>query len=208
MAKGSGNKGDGRSKIRVVVIEADLAEGELRDVTQAITNALRPTPVVVQRLVTSGATTPAATQLAQAEDIEDAVVIDENEEEVSAPAPKPKAAPRTPKYRSPKVLDVDLDSEVSFASFVAEKNPQNHTKRFLTVAAWFKLHRGTDAITMDHVYTCYRKVKWPSNIDDFDGPLRQLKSRQLMDKEGKGLYAINHLGLSEVDDLGNGNGSE
>ena len=68
------------------------------------------------------------------------------------------------------------------------------------VATWFKLHRGVDAINADHVYTCYRKVKWPTNIPDFVQPLRNLKFKKLMDQKEKGLYAINHLGLSEVDE--------
>jgi hypothetical protein len=70
------------------------------------------------------------------------------------------------------------------------------------IAAWFKLHRKEDAITVDHIYTCYRIIEWSCNIPDFSSPLRALKHKQLFDQKGKGLYAINHLGLAKVDKLG------
>ena len=79
-------------------------------------------------------------------------------------------APRSKKHWSPKAIDVDFTSAFSFADFVEQKKPTNHQKRFLVVAAWFKQHRGMDAITMDHVYTCYRAVRWPTTIADFDAP--------------------------------------
>lgn len=201
MAKGPGNKGDGRSKIRVVVIEADLAEGELRDMTQAITNALRPAPVV-QRFITSGPATPAAPQLADAEDIEDAEVIEEVE---NAPAPRTKASSKPRRYPPVKVLtDVDLESDVSFPDFAAGKKPKNIQDRYLVAAAWYKLHRDTDAITMHHVYTCFLhpRVKWPTGMADFDQPLRQLVKRNRLGRGERSHYVINHIGLADVDMLG------
>jgi hypothetical protein len=54
---------------------------------------------------------------------------------------------------------------------------------------------------MNHVYTCYRKIKWPTNIADFDAGLRALKGRKLMSRTAPGTYAINHLGTAEVDAL-------
>jgi uncharacterized protein YjhX (UPF0386 family) len=69
------------------------------------------------------------------------------------------------------------------------------------IAAWFKEHRGLDAITPDHVYTCYRTLKWPLNMNDFAQPLRDLKAKQFLTSPEKGSYAINHLGLQEVQKL-------
>jgi hypothetical protein len=69
------------------------------------------------------------------------------------------------------------------------------------VAAWFKEHGNLDSISADHVYTCYRVMKWPVNIPDFAQPLRSLKFRQLLDSHPDGGYSINHLGLQHVNDL-------
>ena len=96
-------------------------------------------------------------------------------------------------------MDVDLLTPPSFEAYAQQKNPTSDQKRYLVVAAWFKLHRGVDTIGADHVYTCYRKIKWPTSIKDFAAPLRTLKHRKLMDQVDKGLYAINHLGLAEIE---------
>lgn len=209
MAKGSGNRGDGRSKIRFIMLEADLGEGDLDQVTQAIANALRPSAPVVQRLVSSGP--PVASRPT---DVEDAEILEEEGDDVqvvSAPRSKEKGSSGPRQYGSPKVLeDVDLESSVSFADFAAERNPVSVADKYLTVAAWFKLHRNTDAISMHHVYTCFLhpRVKWSTKIDDFGGMLRYHKKRNRMTSPSRGLYAINHIGLAEVNMYGSGKATE
>jgi uncharacterized protein YjhX (UPF0386 family) len=99
------------------------------------------------------------------------------------------------------VLDLDLAGDPSFAQYVEKQKLDSDASRFLTVAAWFKECRQDNEITVDHVYTCYRAVGWPTNIDDFSSPLRSLKHQQLMTSNEKGLYSINHLGLSRVEKL-------
>ncbi|HVT83087.1 MAG TPA: hypothetical protein VHM90_20790 [Phycisphaerae bacterium] len=207
MARVSIQKTSGASRIRFVMLDAELSDGDLSQVTQAIQNALRPptpaaapTKVVVangQRVSALGVPDhdPDASSEVEEEVVEDAAV--------ETTMPGASRAPR--KFRTPKVLDTDLLSEPSFAAFAAAKNPASDMMRFLVVAAWFKQARGVDAIGADHVYTCYRAVKWPSGIEDFAQPLRDLKRRQLLVQAEKGTYAINHLGLAEVDKLGVGN---
>jgi hypothetical protein len=73
--------------------------------------------------------------------------------------------------------------------------------RFLVVLAWFKEHGNIGVVTVDHVYTCYRVMKWPLDIPDFAQPLRHLKSKQLIDGHPDGGYVINHLGLQRVNEL-------
>jgi hypothetical protein len=206
MARPGNNKGGGgNSRIRFIMLEAEMSDGDLSQITEAISNALRPNTVVQQRLIAA----PAISPIGANSDIEtiDAVVVEEDASEgevASFSSNKTSSRPR--RYRSPVVLELDLTSPLSFSEFAAQKRPSNDHKRFLVVAAWFKLYRGVEAITMDHAYTCYRAVKWPTSIPDFDGPLRALKKRQLVNKTGKGEYAINHLGMAEVEDLGKGDG--
>lgn len=202
-------KAPGTSRVRFIMVEAEMADsGDLSQITQAIQNALRPAPTSMRL---GGSAHPRANGAAangggvasqvvevNGEEIEEQDDADTAEEE--APA---SSAPRPPrKIRTPKVLDVDLTTAPSFAEYAADRNPPSHMMRYLTVAAWFKLHRSTDAITADHVYTCYRAVKWPSDIGDFSQALRDLKGRQHVNSAGRGLYAINHLGLQEVENLG------
>lgn len=199
MARTSGNRASSPSKIRFIMLDAELSDSNLGQVTQAIQNALRPAqPASSDRVAIM-----AARRIEPSEDQVDDSDIQEFEEiEVEEqPASRQRAnGPR--KYRTPKVLDLDLVSEPSWEAFARSKNPSNDQKKFLVVAAWFKNYRDIDGITVDHVYTCFRSVKWDTAIADFGAPLRALKKRQLLEQTGKGTYAINHLGLAEVDRLG------
>ena len=206
MGKGSGKGSVGNSRIRFIMLDADLNDGDLNQITQAITNALRPAsgqralPALPRQ--TNGNGIGAATEEPdeRTDDAED-LISDVNE--VAAPRASA-ASPRTRTYRTPQVLDVDFKTaDVPFAEFAAAKNPPDEaTKRYLVVAAWFKEYGKLDAITTDHVYTAFRLVKWPTNIADFDLPFRKLKSAGWVKRVDKGKYEINHLGLDEVERMG------
>lgn len=203
-------KPTGTSRIRFIMVEAELADGgDLSQVTQAIQNALRP-PAPAGRLAGpaqprnngSGTSSQAAQLVVDAEE-QPELADDESDtadpDEGSSPAASTPKAPR--KFRSPEIIEFDLTTEPSFAQFAANRGPTSHHMRYLTVAAWFKEHRQLDAVTVDHVYTCYRAVKWPTDFEDFAKPLRQLKFRKFLSLKGKGEYAINHIGLQEVENL-------
>lgn len=181
------------------MLDAELSEGDLTQVTQAIQNALRPNPAVQPRAIAAPALAP---HIEDAQTIEDAEVA----EEAAAPTAKPArtAVSRPRKYPSPEVIDVDLLSEPSFANYIADKKIDSDADRYLTVAAWFKECRQVNEITANHVYTCYRSVHWPTTIEDFVQPLRNLKFRQLMTSPSRGCFSINHLGLARVTALSNG----
>lgn len=200
MARISASKVTAPSRVRFIMLDAELNEGDLSQFTQAIQNALRPP--------TSVPSTPRAIAQKLAgnvDEVPDIAPIDEAVEEAAPQTERPTVQTRSGgsrKFRVPKVLDVDLTSGVAFASFAQPKNPPTDLMRFLVVAAWFKQHRNLDSITADHVYTCYRAIGWPSAIGDFSKPLRALKSSQLLVQTGRGEYAINHIGLAKVDKLG------
>jgi len=192
------------------MVEAELSDGgDLSQITHAIQNALRP-QVAAPRLsgvgqmrtnnTVTGAQSPIAVDPEEYEEAEQEAENGGGEPTRDASGETTPRAPR--KFRTPEILDVDLIADPSFAQFASEKNPPSHLMRFLTVAAWFKLHRQLDAVTSDHVYTCYRAVKWPTDIQDFAQPLRDLKGRKFLHLKERGHYAINHIGLQEVDNLG------
>jgi hypothetical protein len=207
MAKNSTVKTGSPSRIRLVMFEAELAEGEVGQVLQTIQSALRPAATsTIQRIAPPlSPTKPIAPEPQQAR--EDDVRIEEVEQEAEIPETAPARA-RGPRKPAPtlKVITIDTHSEVSLASFAEKANPKSHSHRYLVIAAWFNKHRGINAITVDHIYTCYRVLEWPTDVPDFAQPLRSLKHKQLFVSPETGKYEINHLGLSSVEKLVNGGG--
>jgi uncharacterized protein YjhX (UPF0386 family) len=201
MAKQPGSKG-GTSRIRFIMRDAEIPEGDLSQLTSAIQNALKPTTIVQQRLPNQPATPALSNHGAAGEPVDEEPSGLGEEAVAASEAPRPAREPRARKPTVPKVLELDLTSGVSFESFANKHQPKTELDRNLVVAAWFKEHRGEQAITVHHVYTCYRAMKWPSGIGDFSQSLRYLKKKQLMSSPGRGQYVINHLGLDRVRKMG------
>lgn len=181
------------------MLDAEIPEGDLSQITAAIQNALKPTMIIQQRLPVQA---PALTSDVEIEAFEDDVT--EMEESNSATTSKTARVSKPRKPTTPDVLDVDLTSEVSLESFASEHPSNSEPERYLVIAAWFKEHRGTSAITTGHVYTSYRSLGWSVAIEDFGWPLRQLKKDKFMSSPARGEYAINHLGIARVGKLGKG----
>jgi hypothetical protein len=206
MAKSGNTRSGGTSRVRFIMLDAELADGDLTQIVHAIQNALRPNPALPPRV----AAPPALSGGAEAPHIEHAqAVIDEQDisENAEKPVTKParsERASRPRKVPSVEVIDVDLLSPPSFAEYIADKDIDSDVDRFLTVAAWFKECRQVSEITANHVYTCYRAANWPSKIEDFAQPLRNLKFRKFMTSPSRGLFSINHIGLAHVTGLSNG----
>lgn len=203
MAKNSAGKTGGPSRIRFIMVEAELAEGDIGQVTQAIQNALRgPSTVTTQRIAG-----PAPTKAIESDAME--VELEADLEEEPSAEHSSTARPSRPRGHrkpppTPEVIEIDVDADVALRTFAAQSNPQSHTKRFLVVAAWFKLHRSLDSIGTSHVYTCYMSLKWPTDLQDFYQPFRQLKKNKLMTHGEEGLYSINHIGLQRVREMAGG----
>lgn len=191
----------GTSRVRFIMLDAEIAEGDLSQITAAIQNALKPQAMIVQQKLSHHVTGGAMNTIeAEADFSEDFSAPDEEIQE-QTPVPRPARPPRSRKPTVPKVLELDLKSEVSFESFASEHNPQNEVDRNLLILAWFHLHRPDEMVTVNHVYTCYRAIKWPSGIEDFSWPLRALKKKQFISSLGLGKYEINHLGIDRVENM-------
>lgn len=199
MAKHPQPRSSGPSRIRFIMVDAEISDGNISEVTQAIAAALRPT-------MGNGTAPRAIVQVPRApsNDHTDEQPAEEELAPEQANTEQPESATRPAKrsLRTPKVLELDLVTEPSFVTFAEAKKPPSDAMRYLVIAYWFKHHRDAPAITADHVYTCYRAVKWSSSIPDFAATLRGLKHRGLMSQPERGKYAINHLGEAEVDKLG------
>ncbi len=207
MAKSSAPKSGGTSRIRFIMLDAEIPEGDLSQITEAIQNALKPatTTIVQQRVAPKPA--PAIVNLSANVQEMDAEDVDFDPEEGDGVAPEAKSArakgptkPRKP--TTPKVIDLDLTTGTSLEAFATDKSPKNEPERNLVVLAWFHEHRNSEPVTVNHVYTCYKALKWGIGIPDFSWPLRALKKEQLINSPGRGQYVINHLGLARVNKMG------
>ncbi|MBL8690387.1 MAG: hypothetical protein JNL04_14875 [Rhodospirillaceae bacterium] len=204
MARNSSVKSSGLSKIRFVMVEAELETGDIGQVTQAIQNALRSStaqPPPVKRLTT--------TSVANGATLEPELEPDDSDDEesgIAEPTPAKARGPRKPPP-TPNIVDVDMNADVSLASFAQGKDTKSQHKKYLTAAAWLKEHRNINGVTADHIYTCFRSMGWPTNILDFWQPLRELKAKRYFTRNDANEYEINHLGLDYVRKLGGSNGA-
>src|SRR5579862_2938237 len=104
----NGPRSSASSKLRFIMLEADLADGDFSQITQAITNALKPSAPLQRALIASGgqvatkATLDEAIEEVGVEDVADASDVVES----SAPSSLRSKTPRS--YKEPKRLDLDL----------------------------------------------------------------------------------------------------
>lgn len=192
----------GTSRIRFIMLDAELPDGDLSQITAAIQNALKPTTTVIQQRLAGGG---ASALIENGRDGEsaDPDLPEAEDDEVATPPAKAKAQ-RARKPTTPDVLDLDLTSDRSLESFANEHSPNSEPERNLVIAAWFKEHRDTATVTAAHIYTAYRALSWSVGFEDFSWPLRTLKRDKFMSSPNRGEYSINHLGIAKVLKLSRG----
>ncbi len=108
-------------------------------------------------------------------------------------------------HRTPTILNLDLNAgSTPLKAFIAQKNPDTDSKKYLVIAAWLKEELKIDAITTDHIYTCFRWMSW--NVpDDVGSPLRSMKKQGwFRSGKAKGEFEITHVGLGKVNETPNG----
>jgi hypothetical protein len=184
------------NKIRFVLVEADISDGNLSELTHAITSALKPTITPVHRQLPARQVMqalPEVSESAQEEEV-DGAPDDEVQEEAGEDTPrtpKPRAKLALPKY----LPDLDLSGNgTSFKDYIEAKPPRNHVKRYLSAAMWLKEHGNSPTINADKVYTCYKTASWPLGINDWDSNFRGAVKRDLMRRVSPGEYAITPIG--------------
>jgi hypothetical protein len=199
MAKTQNRGTTGNSKIRFIMLEADLNDGNLTQITQAISSALSRTNTPHRLIAAPVNSAPALASVQEAEDqvADETGTSDATNQEEEMRLERPRKARKFP---VPKVLNVDLNSgPLPFATF-AEKAPDSDLGRFLVVAHWFKAQRNVGQVTADHAFTCYKKMGWGTDIKDFAQPFRDLARKGKGEvKDGK--FTINHIGEDSVEKM-------
>lgn len=205
MAKAQAGKTGGVSRVRFIMVEAELADGDVGQMMTTLQNALQSKPQVVVQRIASPAKPAMNGHAAEVDEIDDTEV--EDAVEVETAAPQRSSAPAKPRtFKAPDVVPLELDAPVSLVEFAADKNADSNHKKFLLCAVYLKEHRGIDAVDMNHIYTCFRKLGWSTGIADFSQPLRELKTRKFFTSPERGKYVVNHIGVDTVKKLANGTG--
>lgn len=188
-----------RSKVRIFFVDADLAPGDMEELTHALTSAIRPTHVLT-RVGQTQRLAPARADAGGdgAHDAEPALEEADLTVEPEREAPTPKGPARARSYRKPQPVDLDMNAGgKAFEEFAKEKAPTSHRGKYLVAAAWLHDYAKVETITADHVFTCYKAAGWTFDVSDPTVTFRQLKMEGLGGLK-RGNFSINHLGLAEV----------
>ena len=132
------------------------------------------------------------------QDVQDDAATDTNGN--GTPKARRKQVPKAPTFLS----SLDLTTApVSLQDFVTAKNPTPLNDKYLVVATWFKEQMKTDEINIDHIFTAFRTLDWPTP-DDLAAIFRTLKhSKQYFDKgDSVGGYKVTFLATNYVAKMG------
>ena len=208
--KVSGSSDRGKIKVRFFEIEMDGDTEALQESLRTLTSAINKPVSQGQRHFLGGMATPK--QIAPTPEALEGEVLEDDEEESlenelqgsTAPVgskPGRQRAKRTPP--TPKILD-DLgfdEGDPTWSAFSSSKTPDNDVLRSAVAATWFKRVKGIDAITIDHAYTAYKFVDWPTP-DDIGQSFRNAKRlKNWFGTDGSGNWTINIIGINAVDKL-------
>jgi hypothetical protein len=189
------------NKIRFVLVEADISDGNLTELTSAITNALKPTYPVPRPALprpASPITLPAAPngdepEVLEPEEVETPEGGTAEAEPTAAPKPARKKTYKTPEY-SPNLF---ADKGAAFKEFAKQKAPPNKQQKYLVAAYWLKEHGNNPTVNADKIFTCFKTAGWSVGFLDWNQPFHNLVHSKEMRKEGNE-WAINPLGEDAV----------
>ena len=188
-----------RGKIKIRFFEVELEGGD-----ETLLEGIRTAAAIASRGATSVKVIKA---LPSTPDAPSAEIVGEREiepqdsdeaEETERPATGRPQIKKNRSYPTPEVLDIDLKSDLSLESYVAKAKPADDNKKYLVVAAWFKEHRNTASIGINHIWTTFRSLNWGVQ-KDMGQPFRSLKRQGCFKAaDERGQFVITHIGLDIV----------
>jgi hypothetical protein len=190
------------NKIRFVLVEAEIGDGNLSELTNAISNALKPAVAPVRPAFRTVSPRLALPGMDENSDHEPESEVqhdnlgsedsDAEEEPIASRSARPRSKPALPKYLPD--LDLNGTNGKSFKDYALEIDPKKHIKRYLVAAAWMKEYGSHETVNSDIVYTAYKTASWPLGINDWDANFRGAVKRDLMHRKSPGEYTITPLG--------------
>lgn len=190
------------NKIRFVLVEADISDGNLSELTHAITNALKSSYAPARPLPprAPAPTLPPGSQNGDEPEIlegEEVETLESETGEEDTPT-TPKAARTPKKFKAPEYLpDLFADKGAAFKEFAKENAPDNKTKKYLVAAYWLKEYGNAPTVNADKIFTGYKTAGWSIGFNDWGQTFHNLVYTKHMRKEGKE-YALNPLGEDAV----------
>ena len=195
MAKHQNPAGGEKSKVRMLYVEGEFAQGEIQALAMTFARPLAPRPPQ-KRIGTPSADNGVLDAEQEIEiNVEEVPTVEDNGASAAAPQ---KAARGKRTYPTPEPVDIDLEGgEKSFSAFVSEKRPASHLDKYLVAAEWFRAFANTPTITAGHVRTCYIGADWTFDVQDPNQPFRTLKKDGL-GTIADGKFTLNYQGTAAV----------
>jgi hypothetical protein len=198
--KKQGEVSNRSNKIRFVLVEADISDGNLSELTQAITSALKPSVAPVRQIArtTTQALPPAPDEVQDTEH--------EEVEEVAAQEPQngdeSESVKTTPKkkFKLPDYLPELFAGEKgkAFKEFADEKAPSTKSKKYLVATYWLKEHGNSPTVNANKIYTAFKTAGWSTGFNDWNQTFHNLVFSEHLHKEGFGEFTITPLGEDVV----------
>lgn len=206
MAKANNQSGGERSRARIVVLDLDLAAGDMNQLAGAILSAIKPPLQVVTALPSAPPKPLTYQQNGDQPGLFDQQIEAEEQQELPSQHDTPVATGKPTngvrkkkRLRTPQPLDLDLvTGDKPFKDYHDEIGPKNDSRRYLVIAQWLKVYRGITEIGADHVYTCYRTMSMQVPQDVLS-VFRGLKQQGWVESgSARGLFKINHIGENHL----------
>jgi len=139
-------------------------------------------------------------------EIEDPEAADTGEETAPDPPAAPSAVAAAPKprrgYTFMNEFNLSPPGVSSWKDYATQKNPQTENDKFLVASAWTQTHGGVDPFTGRHLFTAFRAMEWPTQVD-MTQPLRTLKSKKsYYENPSSGKWKLTTIGLEAADKIG------
>jgi hypothetical protein len=192
----------GRVKLRVIEFELDGSDSTLQESIKGILSAINTR--------SNNTTAPAALTTKNIPDSREPEADSDNGiDGADFDSVTPEAETTTVRekkqrsFKTPQILDIETQNgAMPLKTFCEEKKATTGTdaRKYLVIAAWLKEYRNLPDVGADHIYTCYRAMGWHPP-KDVSLPFRNMKSQNGWFGSGqeRGTYAINHVGLAQVD---------
>jgi len=182
------------------MLEADLSDGNLAELTQAITNALKPAAPTVRYINAPTAKTlnNGSPEIQVLEDEDEP--FEDSAEEPSEPIGSTSKAPKAPikkKFKQPEFVELDWigTNGPNFKDFAASKAPKSKNRKYLAAAFWLKEYGGSSTVNADKIYSCFKTAGWSVAFADWGQPFHNLVHSDQMRKAGNpGEFSITTVG--------------
>ena len=213
--KGNNNQSAERSRVRVIIAEAEGTSAEIQQLIVSVATALRPQQVVVYPQQFPAAANPAALngtpKLAERanlfDDFPDAESVPVPAEVVPptvvTPSPKPQNGTKR-KYRSlSPIPGLEFTSGAKpLKGYIDEQAPEEHSKRYLAILFWLREYRSIAESGGNHIFSCYKALNL-NPPDDALSIFRSLKKQGwVMTGSKPGLFKLHSIGEGQLKKAG------